>query len=229
MRRRSLCGIPVALMLLVVVLGHPASILALPTDAGDIDLDMPRRIDTPAAPSPWDHPAPPQPTRISPPPQVPQQTNKRTSGANPLWAVPLATLSNTRARPIFSASRRPPPAAVAAEPVARTPPPSSPRAERPQLSLVGTVVGDDASLGVFIDPASQAALRLKIGDDFQGWKLQSVRSREVTLTLDGQTAVLSLPQPGAIKAAEPARGNADKANARHSTENDRSLRQKSRR
>jgi general secretion pathway protein N len=217
-------------MLLVVVLGRPTSILALPTDAGDIDLDMPRRIDTPAAPSPWDQPAPPQPTRISPPPQVPQQTNKRTPGANPLWAVPLATLSNTRARPIFSATRRPPPsAAIAAAPVAKAPPPSSPRAERPQLSLVGTVVGNDASLGVFIDPATQAALRLKIGDDFQGWKLQSVRRREVTLTLDGQTAVLSLPQPDASKAAEPARGNANKANARHSTENDRSLRQKSRR
>jgi general secretion pathway protein N len=104
-----------------------------------------------------------------------------------------------------------------------------PGAERPQLSLVGTVVGDDTSLGVFIDPSTQAALRLKIGDDFQGWKLRSVRSREVTLTLDSQTAILSLPEPDAIKAAEPAPVSADKAKARHSTENARSLRQKSQR
>jgi general secretion pathway protein N len=216
----------VARALLVVALGHSASVLALPTD-GDIDLDTPRRIDTPTAPSLWDQPASPQPMQVKPRPQVTQQTSKQTPSANPLWAVPLATLSNTRARPIFSASRRPPPAAVAAEPVSRTPPPT--RAERPQLSLVGTVVGDDTSLGVFIDPSTQAALRLKIGDDFQGWKLRSVRSREVTLTLDSQTAILSLPEPDAIKAAEPAPVSADKAKARHSTENARSLRQKSQR
>lgn len=228
MRYRSLCARPMALASLVVALGLPASTLALPTNAGDIDLDTPHRVDTPAL-SPWDRPAPPRPTQVRPPPQVPQQAGERTPGANPLWAVPLETLSNTRARPIFSSSRRPPPAAVAAAPHAKASHPSSPQAERPQLSLIGTVIGDDTSLGVFIDSATQAALRLKVGDDFQGWKLQSVQGRAVTLTLNGQTAILSLPQPDAIKAAEPAHENADKARARHSTENARSQRQKGQR
>ena len=227
MRYRSCHRIPVALVLLVVTLGIPTSIFAM-SDAGDIDLDTPHRVDTPAL-SPWDRPATPQPTQVRPPPQVPQQADKRTPSANPLWAVPLATLSNTRARPIFSSSRRPPPAAVAANPVAKASHLSSPQAERPQLSLVGTVIGDDTSLGVFIDPATQAALRLKVGDYFQGWKLQSVQGREVTLILNGQTAILSLPQPDAIKAVEPVRKNTDKANARHSTENARELRQKGQR
>src|SRR6202167_5277676 len=39
----------------------------------------------------------------------------RTPSANPLWGVPLNQLSGTRDRPIFSPSRRPPPAAAAAE------------------------------------------------------------------------------------------------------------------
>jgi general secretion pathway protein N len=87
------------------------------------------------------------------------------------------------------------------------------------LSLIGTVVGDDARFGIFTDLATRAALRLKIGDDFQGWKLRSVQSREVTLTLDDRTAVLSLPQPNAVETAEPVPVSADA----------RSLRQKGQR
>lgn len=213
MRQRSLRGISVRLALLVLAFGVPASTFALPTGADDIDLDAPRRAGVPSVPSLWDRPAPPPPTVVRPPPQAPQQTDERTPSANPLWAIPLAALSNTRARPVFSSSRRPPPAAVAPGPVAKSAPPP-PRIERPQLSLVGTVVGDDVSFGVFIDPATQAALRLKIGDDFQGWKLRSVKGREVTLTHDEQTATLSLPKPDAVNATGPARGSADNANTK---------------
>lgn len=218
MRHRSLREIPVKLTLLVLVLGIPASTLALPTNADDIDLDAPRRAGGPSAPSLWDQPAPPPPIPVRPPAQAPQQTIKHTPSANPLWAIPLAKLSNTRARPIFSASRRPPPAAVALVPAATAPPPP-PRVERPELSLVGTVVGDDMRFGVFIDPATRATLRLKIGDDFQGWKLHSVQGREVTLTHDGQTAILSLPQPGTPKATGPSRRSADNADTRDHTDN----------
>lgn len=45
--------------------------------------------------------------------------------ANPLWAIPLKQLSNTRERPIFSPSRRPPAPAVAGPPppaAVRSPP-----------------------------------------------------------------------------------------------------------
>jgi hypothetical protein len=147
---------------------------------------------------------PPQPPE--PPPTAPE----RTSSANPLWAIPLATLSNARERPIFSSSRRPPPAAVVSVPVASAPPPppKPPRAERPQLSLVGTIAGGDESFGIFIDQTTKAALRLKIGDDYQGWRLRSVQGRDVTLERDQQTAILSLPQPG-TGTAGLARGQAE--------------------
>ena len=44
------------------------------------------------------------------------------------------------------------------------------------------------------------ALRLKLGEDYQGWQLRSIRGRQVTMEKDQQAAVLTLPQPGAGKA-----------------------------
>jgi len=66
-------------------------------------------------------------------------------------------------RPLFSPSRRPPPPAVAAAPppAQASPPPKPPRVERPQLSLVGTVAGEGESFGIFVDPTTKAAIRLR--------------------------------------------------------------------
>jgi hypothetical protein len=122
-------------------------------------------------------------------------TAARTLSANPLWAIPLTQLSGTRDRPIFSPSRRPAPAVAAAEPVAVRPPPRK-EIEPPQLSLVGTIASDDESFGIFVDQSTKAALRLKVGEDYQGWKLSIIRGREVTMEKDQQAAVLTLPQPG---------------------------------
>ena len=119
----------------------------------------------------------------------------RALSANPLWAIPLAQLSGTRDRPIFSPSRRPP-AVAAAEPVAVKPPPRKKEIEPPPLSLVGTIASDEESFGIFIDQSTKAALRLKAGEDYQGWKLKTIRGREVTMEKDQQAAVLALPQPG---------------------------------
>ncbi|WP_354223022.1 hypothetical protein [Bradyrhizobium sp. F1.4.3] len=123
----------------------------------------------------------------------------RPLSANPLWGIPLKTLSNTRDRPVFSPSRRPPPAVVAEPADSRPLPPSPPRKaeiELPPLSLVGTIAGDDESFGIFLDQSSKAALRLKLGDDFQGWKLRAINGREVTMEKDEQGALLTLPGPG---------------------------------
>jgi hypothetical protein len=194
-------------LVLASALGVPASTSALPIDTPDIDTDAPRRAGAVAASSLWDSPAAPATVVVKPPqaPEPPPTAPERTPSANPLWAIPLATLSNTRERPIFSSSRRPPPAAVAPVPVAKAPPPppKSPRAERPQLSLVGTIASGDEGFGIFVDQTTKAALRLKIGEDYQGWRLRSVQGREVTLERDQQTAILSLPQPGTGAAGQP--------------------------
>jgi general secretion pathway protein N len=187
--------------LLVSALAIPVPSAALqPTDASDAD-DTGRQGVTGAAsaPSLWEQAeAPPLVAKASKRPQ-PAVKPEGPPSANPLWAIPLSTLSNTRERPIFSSSRRPPPPVVAPAPVAKAPPlpPKPPRVERPQLSLVGTIAGDDQGIGIFVDQTTNAALRLKIGEDYQGWKLRSVHGRDVTFERDEQRTILSLPQSGA--------------------------------
>jgi hypothetical protein len=123
--------------------------------------------------------------------------SERALSANPLWAMPLAQFTVTRERPIFSPSRRPPPAAVAPVAVPRVAALPKPRElERPQLTLVGTIAGDEEGFGIFLDQSTRAMLRLKVGQDFEGWKLRSVQGREAALEKDQQVVTLVLPQPG---------------------------------
>lgn len=118
---------------------------------------------------------------------------------NPLRALPLTQLSSTRERPIFSPSRRPPPppTPVPAAPVAVRPPVKPREPDRPAVSLVGTVIGADVHLGVFLETATKNVVRLRIGEDHQGWVLRLIEADEATLVKDGeQVAVLKLPPPG---------------------------------
>jgi len=185
-------------LLFALTIGVPASTLALPSEAFDADLSAPQRADTPPVSSIWDQPAAPAPVVTVRAPQAPLSPPERALSANPLWEIPLASLSNTRERPVFSPSRRPPPPAVAAPQPTREPPPPPrpPRVDPPQLLLVGTVAGDDEGFGIFVDPTTKAAVRLKVGEDYEGWKLRSVQGREVTLEQGKHSTTLSLPQPG---------------------------------
>jgi general secretion pathway protein N len=122
---------------------------------------------------------------------------KLPASGNPLWSVPLSVLTTTQERPIFSASRRPPPRAVAgpqieavAAPVAK---PAEP--DRPALMLIGAVVGDSDAIAVFLDRTNQKIVRLRAGDAHAGWVLSSVLGREVTLKKAEQTEVLVLQRP----------------------------------
>jgi general secretion pathway protein N len=117
---------------------------------------------------------------------------------NPLWSIPLSVLTATRERPIFSASRRPPPRAVAGPriepenaPVAQKPA----EAEHPPLALIGAVVGDSDAIAVFIDRSNQGIVRLRAGETHAGWLLSSVLRREVTFKKADLTEVLVLQRP----------------------------------
>jgi len=174
---------------------HPAP-AAVPDASGDA-LDAGLLDDTRLGAPVLTSPPPSEPVtsvRVAPP-AVPLA---RPLSDNPLWGIPLKTLPNTRDRPVFSPSRRAPPAEVAEPVVAKAPPPPPRKAEiePPPLALVGTIAGDDESFGIFLDQSTKAALRLKIGDDFQGWTLRTINGREVTMVKDEQGAVLTLPPPG---------------------------------
>jgi hypothetical protein len=61
---------------------------------------------------------------------------------------------------------------------------------------VGTIASDEEGFGIFLDQSTKAVVRLKVGEDFQGWKLRSVQGRETALERDQQVVTLALPQPG---------------------------------
>jgi len=114
---------------------------------------------------------------------------------NPLWGIPLSSLTATRERPIFLPSRRAPAPAVAGTPVVVAPPPPPATDEHPPLTLVGVIAGDDEGFAVFLDQATNNVVRLKTGQDHQGWVLLSVKGREATLEKNKKTATLTLPVP----------------------------------
>jgi hypothetical protein len=184
-------GFTIGLTFLALSVHNVASAAAVSSDALDADLGDEARPNRPPAVS--STPAEPvTAVRVVAPPGAPA----RTPSANPLWAVPLSQFSVTRDRPIFSPSRRPPPAAIAAEPVLAKSPPRKKEVEPPQLSLVGTIASDDEGFGIFLDQSTKAALRLKLGENHQGWKLRAIRGGEVTMENGEHEAVLGLPQPG---------------------------------
>jgi general secretion pathway protein N len=116
---------------------------------------------------------------------------------NPLWAIPLNSLTATRGRPIFSPSRRPAPPAIVAAPYVPPPRASTPlEPDRPQLMLVGTVTGDTEAFGIFLDQTANKIVRLKLGDLHGGWTLRQVRGREVMLQKNEEIIFLALPPPG---------------------------------
>ena len=124
---------------------------------------------------------------------------------NPLWAIPLSSLTATRERPILLPSRRAPAPAVAGTPiVVATPPPPSTEPDQPPLTLVGAIVGDSEGFAVFLDQATNNVVRLKTGQDHMGWVLRSVKGREATLEKNKRTATLTLPVPTALSLGEPA-------------------------
>jgi general secretion pathway protein N len=115
--------------------------------------------------------------------------------ANPLWSVPLASLTVARERPIFSPSRRPAPVPVAAAPAPVRAEPAPVAKERPRLALLGAIVGEPDGEAIFIDETTKAIVRLRTGEGHSGWILRSVKGREATLEKNRETAVVAIAGP----------------------------------
>jgi general secretion pathway protein N len=192
---RQKLAIGITLLALSACGGAFALTSAVSNDALDEQAEATRAAS--AAASTWANPATAV-VQVTAAPSAPAKpASERVPSANPLWAMPLAQFPVTRERPIFSPSRRPPPPAVAPVAVPKMAAISKPREpERPQLTLVGTIASDEDGFGIFLDQSTKAVLRLKVGEDFQGWKLRSVQGRETALEKDQQVVTLVLPQPG---------------------------------
>jgi hypothetical protein len=127
---------------------------------------------------------------------------------NPLWAIPLKSLTFTRDRPLFTPSRRPP-----APPVADIEPPPPVVAvkpaepeRRPQLSLIGVMVSEKDAMAIFLDETTREVLRLRKNQGHNGWILRSIQGREATLEKVPFMAVLVIPLPGEQKPIIPLLG-----------------------
>jgi hypothetical protein len=158
----------------------------------------------------------PKPSDVTPGLAAPPATSsdERVPSGNPLWAIPLTGLAATRDRPLFSPSRRPPPPVVATKAPAPPPPPPKPaEPEKPQLSLVGTILAETGEeFGLFMIPAEHTAFRLKIGENHKGWILRKVGPRQAMLEKEQQIAILELPSHdmsngGSVPPAASANGN----------------------
>jgi hypothetical protein len=136
--------------------------------------------------------------------ETPTQAAGFVKPGNPLWAIPLSSLSTTRDRPLFSSSRRPPPPVVAAAPpppvLAKPVAPPAP----PPFALLGTIIGigNRTRIGVFLNDQSKAVTRMREGEVDSGWTLRSVDRRSAVLENDGRTATLDMPiVPGSVAGA----------------------------
>jgi general secretion pathway protein N len=152
-----------------------------------------------SSPSPDPVPGGIGPAAVEPAPDVARPANPSRGGrevrGNPLWAIPLKSLTATRERPIFLPSRRAFAPAVAGPPPPPPPPAPPKEPDRPRLALVGAVVGEAEGIAVFLDQTTQAIVRLRTGENHSGWILRSVQGREATLQKDRETVLLALPAP----------------------------------
>jgi hypothetical protein len=107
---------------------------------------------------------------------------------NPLAAPSLDRLSATRQRPLFTPSRRaaPPPSPVAvAAPVESV-------AGPPRIALVGVVIGEEGPRAVVNDMALNKIVRVRIGDEVDGWKVREIDERLLVLWRDGRSTSFKL-------------------------------------
>jgi hypothetical protein len=108
----------------------------------------------------------------------------------------LESLDATRARPLFSPSRRPPPppAPIAAPILPPAPVPVA--APPPDIQLVGVVFGGRTHTAIVEHPADPRPINVEVGDQIDGWTVTEIRPREIVLEHGPRTVTIGLPQPG---------------------------------
>jgi hypothetical protein len=121
------------------------------------------------------------------------------SSGNPIAEVRFDRLSETRDRPVFSPSRRPPPPpalpAVAAR-VERAPQavPVSP----PGVALFGIVVGEQGARAFIATGADGQIIGVRPGDDVSGWTVSAITQRNLVLSHAERSATFTLFSPGNV-------------------------------
>jgi len=66
------------------------------------------------------------------------------------------------------------------------------------MSSNSQIASETEGFAVFLDQATNTVIRLRTGQDHQGWVLRAVKGREATLVKAAISATLMLPEPGNI-------------------------------
>jgi hypothetical protein len=106
--------------------------------------------------------------------------------------ISLGDLSQTRDRPLFSATRRPPPKVNLEE--AAAPAPAPPPIVPPALTLIGVVFSTKERAVIVQDKTSPKPLRIAIGNDIDGWRVDSITPRSFVLKNGDRAISLTFPQ-----------------------------------
>jgi hypothetical protein len=123
------------------------------------------------------------------------QTVNPAAVANPLAAPSLNRLSATRERPLFTPNRRaatPPPPVVSTAPVESA-------ASPPQIALLGVIIAVEGPRAVINDMASHKIVRVRIGDEIDGWKVSQIDERLLVLWRDGRSTSFKLFNGARVK------------------------------
>jgi hypothetical protein len=112
---------------------------------------------------------------------------------NPVAQAPLDSLSDTRNRPLFSQSRRPPappdrPAMARVEHASSPQPALSP----PGVALYGIVVGAQGARAFIATGAAERIIGVRPGDDVAGWMVTAITERRLVLSRDDRSATFTL-------------------------------------
>ena len=150
---------------------------------GDTVPEIPEPPPEPAEPAsaPPEGEGAPETDGVEPPPEASAPT-AAPPAENPFFSFTLESLEATRSAPLFTPSRTAPAveAPPEAEPTPAEPEPApEPVATPPQLQLIGVVVAGDEEVAILSDQASGEVLRLRPGEEHQGWTLKILDGQSV--------------------------------------------------
>jgi len=119
--------------------------------------------------------------------------------ASPLSSLAWAQLDSTRARPLFSSSRRSP----LPPPAPSLPPVENHKTEEPVLPpsivLLGVVTTSDGPRAIIKANPGDKARTIQIGDEIAGWKTAEIEATKLVLVHDEQSSDFAMFNPKAIR------------------------------
>ena len=106
---------------------------------------------------------------------------------NPLASLDKASLDNMIERPLFTPTRRPPPALTRSEAApALPPPPAAP--STPDYALLGIIRDGDRAIALLRGRSDGRNLRVETGDMIGGWEIAGIDTVSVRLKRKGGAA-----------------------------------------